>query len=253
MCGKIRTIPLLRSLLINVNHGSDPRVEALPMNPKLHPVKAPSILVIDLEATCDEGDGLPAGEMEIIEIGAVWATADGEVLDSFEALIRPVVHRQLSAFCLQLTGIQQAEVDGADLFPHVAQQLADFAQKHPRGNNLGQLGKIRRQAVGPGLRAPRNAPSVAGPGACELEAPIRKGPQNQRSRYGAGPSNGQPSARWRAPPWPLRCKEHRQTAALVSIACGGTRGLCWTNRSIADGLDVWGNSRNQRPTLSGVQ
>ena len=112
------------------------------MNPKLHPVKAPSILVIDLEATCDEGDGLPAGEMEIIEIGAVWATADGEVLDSFEALIRPVVHPQLSAFCLQLTGIQQAEVDGADLFPHVAQQLADFAQKHPSAKTWGSWGKF---------------------------------------------------------------------------------------------------------------
>ena len=39
------------------------------------------ILVIDLEATCDEGDGLAADDMEVIEIGAVWATAEGEVLE----------------------------------------------------------------------------------------------------------------------------------------------------------------------------
>ena len=51
------------------------------------------MLVIDLEATCDEGDGLPAIDMEIIEIGAVWATAEGSVLDTFQALVRPVMRR----------------------------------------------------------------------------------------------------------------------------------------------------------------
>ncbi|GHT86553.1 hypothetical protein AGMMS49960_14700 [Betaproteobacteria bacterium] len=39
------------------------------------------ILVIDLEATCDDGNvkPIPPDEMEIIEIGAVWATAEGMV------------------------------------------------------------------------------------------------------------------------------------------------------------------------------
>ena len=37
------------------------------------------MLVIDLEATCDDGDGLPASDMEIIEIGAVWATVEASV------------------------------------------------------------------------------------------------------------------------------------------------------------------------------
>jgi inhibitor of KinA sporulation pathway (predicted exonuclease) len=41
------------------------------------------VLVIDLEATCEDADGLPASDMEIIEIGAVWATAEGNVLDTF--------------------------------------------------------------------------------------------------------------------------------------------------------------------------
>ena len=48
------------------------------------------VLVIDLEATCDEGDGIPASDMEIIEIGAVWATAEGTVLDTVQAPGRPV-------------------------------------------------------------------------------------------------------------------------------------------------------------------
>ena len=80
----------------------------------------PVVLVIDLEATCDDADGLPASDMEIIEIGAVWATVEGSVLDTFQALVRPVVRPQLTPFCRQLTNIQQADVDGAELFPAVA-------------------------------------------------------------------------------------------------------------------------------------
>lgn len=86
------------------------------------------MLVIDLEATCDEADALQA--MEIIEIGAVWATPAGEILDVFQALVRPVVHPKLTPFCRRLTGIEQIDVDGAELFPVVAHQLAAFAQRH---------------------------------------------------------------------------------------------------------------------------
>ena len=93
------------------------------------PVTHP-ILVIDLEATCDEGDGFPAEHMEIIEIGAVWATAEGKVLDTFQSLVRPVVRPQLTPFCRELVGIDQAEVDAADLFPVVAARLSSFAQLH---------------------------------------------------------------------------------------------------------------------------
>lgn len=88
------------------------------------------VLVIDLEATCDDGDGLPAHDMEIIEIGAAWSTADGSVLDTFQALVRPVVRSQLTTFCQQLTGIQQTDVDKAELFPVVATALASFAKRH---------------------------------------------------------------------------------------------------------------------------
>ena len=101
------------------------------------------VLVIDLEATCDDGDGLSASEMEIIEIGAVWATAEGTVLDTFQALVRPVVRPQLTPFCRQLTNIQQADVDGAELFPAVAARLASFAQLHQaEGATWGSWGQF---------------------------------------------------------------------------------------------------------------
>ena len=105
------------------------------------PVTHP-ILVIDLEATCDEGDGLSAEHMEIIEIGAVWATVEGKVLDTFQSLVRPVVRPQLTPFCQQLVGIDQAEVDAADLFPVVAARLASFAQLHQAGQTWGSWGKF---------------------------------------------------------------------------------------------------------------
>lgn len=101
------------------------------------------ILVIDLEATCDEGDGLPASDMEIIEIGAVWATAEGTVLDTFQELVRPAIRPQLTAFCRQLTNIQQSDVDGADLFPTAAARLASFAQLHrAEGATWGSWGQF---------------------------------------------------------------------------------------------------------------
>lgn len=94
------------------------------------------ILVVDLEATCDDGDRLPAADMEIIEIGAVWATPDGTVLDTFQTIVRPVVHPQLTSFCLQLVGIPQADIDVAETFPAAAAALARFAQLHQSANAL---------------------------------------------------------------------------------------------------------------------
>ncbi len=101
------------------------------------------ILIIDLEATCDEGDRLLAEEMEIIEIGAVWASADGRVIDTFEALVRPVVHPQLTSFCKQLTGVSQSDVDSAEPFPIAAAKLASFAQRfQPDSTVWGSWGQF---------------------------------------------------------------------------------------------------------------
>jgi inhibitor of KinA sporulation pathway (predicted exonuclease) len=88
------------------------------------------ILVIDFEATCSEGREIPQHTMEIIEIGAVWATWEGEVVDTFQALVRPVVHPRLTPFCMTLTGIQQEEVDTALPFSMVVPDLAEFSERH---------------------------------------------------------------------------------------------------------------------------
>ena len=82
-------------------------------------------LVIDLEATCDESYKIPKPQTEIIEIGAVLADAATlEPVDEIGIFVRPVVHRQLTPFCTQLTSITQADVDGAPLFPKAIAALA---------------------------------------------------------------------------------------------------------------------------------
>jgi inhibitor of KinA sporulation pathway (predicted exonuclease) len=88
------------------------------------------ILVIDFEATCDEGGTIPPEQMEIIEIGAVWATAKGKVLDEFQTFVRPMLRPHLTPFCRQLTSIQQTDVDAAEMFPTAAAALSRFAQRH---------------------------------------------------------------------------------------------------------------------------
>lgn len=86
-------------------------------------------LVIDLECTCSDAStppevAVPRDAMEIIEIGAVVSTAEGEVLDRFGRFVRPVEHPVLTAFCTELTTIRQADVDKAEPLGAVLRQLA---------------------------------------------------------------------------------------------------------------------------------
>jgi inhibitor of KinA sporulation pathway (predicted exonuclease) len=86
-------------------------------------------LVVDLEATCDDGGAIPRHDSETIEIGAV--LVDGQTLRTVGELmmfVRPVVHPDLTPFCTSLTTITQDDVDGAPGFPEVAERLAAFGR-----------------------------------------------------------------------------------------------------------------------------
>ncbi len=89
-------------------------------------------LVIDLEATCDDGGLVPRREMEIIEIGAVRVDPVGFTpLAEFQSFVRPVRHPTLTPFCQTLTSITQAEVDAAPSFPAVLTALREFMAGEP--------------------------------------------------------------------------------------------------------------------------
>ncbi|GGB05459.1 3'-5' exonuclease [Agarivorans gilvus] len=90
-----------------------------------------ALLVVDLETTCDEGEKLARTLMETIEIGAVVVDEQLQILGSFQSFIKPLRTPQLTAFCSDLTGISQAEVDSAatvyEVFPEFADWLSGFA------------------------------------------------------------------------------------------------------------------------------
>ena len=88
------------------------------------------ILIIDLEHTC-----MPEAEQpedyhgQIIEIGAAWVTPAGAVADTFEIFVQ--AENPVTAFCTELTGITQENVDSGLPYPAAMQALADFAALNP--------------------------------------------------------------------------------------------------------------------------
>ena len=72
----------------------------------------PHWLVIDLEATTDEG-GWPVTDMEIIEIGATLVDRKGRTKRWNWSSSRPLRRPLLTPFCRELTHITQANIDAA--------------------------------------------------------------------------------------------------------------------------------------------
>lgn len=87
------------------------------------PQPAGNVLVIDLEATCEEG--APSWLYEVIEIGAV-LVRDGAKENFWQSFVRPAVNPQLTPFCRELTGIRQEDVDAAEGFASVVGQFAEW-------------------------------------------------------------------------------------------------------------------------------
>jgi inhibitor of KinA sporulation pathway (predicted exonuclease) len=89
------------------------------------------LVVVDLEATCDDQGAVPKQEMEIIEIGAVLVDAlDYRLLADFQSFVRPIRHPRLTAFCKRLTSISQESVDAAPLFPEAVAALKGWMYGH---------------------------------------------------------------------------------------------------------------------------
>ncbi|MVF14469.1 exonuclease domain-containing protein [Ketobacter sp. MCCC 1A13808] len=92
-----------------------------------------TILLVDLECTCNEVPPLPPEEMEIIEIGAVMGILDRdcfELLDERQIYVHPQWHRSLTPFCIGLTGIQQQDVDQATPLKDAVQLLEDWVAEY---------------------------------------------------------------------------------------------------------------------------
>lgn len=82
------------------------------------------LLIIDIEATCWQGEAPPEGEeSEIIEIGlCTLDIALGQRLERRSILVRPE-HSHVSAFCTQLTTLTQEQVDQGISFAQACEIL----------------------------------------------------------------------------------------------------------------------------------
>ena len=89
----------------------------------------PHWLVIDLEATTDDG-GWPLSDMEVIELGASVVTRAGREVDHFQRFIRPQRRPLLTSFCRQLTRISQADIDSAAPLVQVWAQFERWLGQH---------------------------------------------------------------------------------------------------------------------------
>lgn len=85
--------------------------------------KLDTIIVVDLEATCWEGDPPPGQKKEIIEIGVCRLDiASGNRSDKKSLLVCPAKSR-VSDFCTRLTTLTQEQVDQGIPFADAIEQL----------------------------------------------------------------------------------------------------------------------------------
>ena len=86
------------------------------------------IAVLDFEATCwEKQEQRPNPKVqEIIEFPTLLVdTSNGEIISEFHEYVKPEVHKHLSKFCTDLTGIQQQTVDlGANLEEVIKKHIA---------------------------------------------------------------------------------------------------------------------------------
>lgn len=93
--------------------------------------KLDQIIVVDVEATCWEGEPPPGEENEIIEIGVcALDVAAGQRLDKQSIIVRPERSR-ISEFCTTLTTLTQAEVETGIAFS----EACDILKKQYKSKN----------------------------------------------------------------------------------------------------------------------
>jgi len=88
-----------------------------------------NFIVLDLEATCWQGNDMNRRQ-EIIELAAFSVNGYREWNDRFQSFIKPKDHPRLSAYCMELTGITQDQVNKARKFERVFNDFQEWMESH---------------------------------------------------------------------------------------------------------------------------
>jgi len=105
-----------------------------------------NFIIYDIEATCWHGQP-PGGWQEVIEIGAVKVDDYGEVVDTFDLFIKPIVNPILSGFCKKLTNISQENVDRAGTYDVVIEQFKDWISVYEDEFTLASWGNFDKRIL----------------------------------------------------------------------------------------------------------
>lgn len=85
-------------------------------------------IVLDFEATCEIKD---ISLQEIIEFPSIIYNASTyEIEDQIQLYIKPIFNPKLTEFCIDLTGIQQEWVDGAETFENAYNNYITWLKSH---------------------------------------------------------------------------------------------------------------------------
>lgn len=122
-----------------------------------------TLLVVDLEATCWADGRGPREEMETIEFGGVLVRmADLKPIDERSWFLKPQLNPELSEFCIQLTSITQADVDGGISFEKLCLEVQAWLAPHVERLGWGSWGgydqrQLQRDAARLDLVSPLDA------------------------------------------------------------------------------------------------
>jgi inhibitor of KinA sporulation pathway (predicted exonuclease) len=191
--------------------------------------------VIDLEATCWDGQPPPGAVSEIIEIGLAVVDLDaGERVARHRILVRPARSR-VSAFCTELTGITRSETDrGVSLAQACETLLRDHGAGVRPWASWGDYDRkqLVRQCAADGVPYPFGHPAErahTNAKAVFAEAHgLRRRPGMARALESAG--------------LPLQGRHHRGVDDAWNIAAlvlqladrGFWPGSCWTRRQVTE-------------------
>ena len=84
-----------------------------------------NFIIFDLELTCWEGD-MAGREQEIIELSAFKLNSYGHITSRFSRFIKPKLYPTLSPFCVQLTTINQSQINKAKYFKEVIKDFLEW-------------------------------------------------------------------------------------------------------------------------------
>lgn len=130
---------------------AQPQAQAQQEQPGSPPPPTPApprfVLALDLEATCDAPKS--PQPQEVIEVGAVLldgrcssSSSSSAPLAEFHSHARPTVHPKLSDFCVDFTGVTQAQVDAAPPLDEVLRRLGAWLVEQGALRDLDDDGAV---------------------------------------------------------------------------------------------------------------